>query len=340
MRKGPLEDDLQYIAKYPLQYEQLKETTVLVTGATGLIGASIVRALIAVEGIHIIALVRNIEKANKLYSRHELDNIELIVGDITFPINVNKKVDWIFHCAAVTTSKLMIEKPVETLSTAIEGTKNILELARKNECKSMVYISSTEMYGTFNNSDTEITEDKIGYINPLKVRSNYPESKRLCENMCVAYMREYGVKVKIARLAQTFGAGILPGENRVFAQFAKSVISGRDIVLHTRGLSEGNYCYTRDCVLGLFIILLCGENGEAYNVANQDTYISIKDMALFLKKNFNPHIDVIVEEHPEMGYAPVTKLNLSAEKLMNLGWKPRYDLRQMFEHLIKALKEK
>lgn len=88
MRKGPLEDDLQYIAKYPLQYEQLKETTVLVTGATGLIGASIVRALIAVEGIHIIALVRNIEKANKLYSRHELDNIELIVGDITFPINV------------------------------------------------------------------------------------------------------------------------------------------------------------------------------------------------------------------------------------------------------------
>lgn len=250
MRKGPLEDDLQYIAKYPLQYEQLKETTVLVTGATGLIGASIVRALIAVEGIHIIALVRNIEKANKLYSRHELDNIELIVGDITFPINVNKKVDWIFHCAAVTTSKLMIEKPVETLSTAIEGTKNILELARKNKCKSMVYISSMEMYGTFNNSDTEITEDKIGYINPLKVRSNYPESKRLCENMCVAYMREYGVKVKIARLAQTFGAGILPGENRVFAQFAKSVISGRDIVLHTRGLSEG----TRTFWYVLFIV--------------------------------------------------------------------------------------
>ena len=262
MRKGPLEDDLQYIAKYLLQYEQLKETTVMVTGATGLIGVSVVRALIAVEGIHIIALVRNIEKANKLYSRHELDNIELIVGDITFPINVNKKVDWIFHCAAVTTSKLMIEKPVETLSTAIEGTKNILEFARKNECKSMVYISSMEMYGTFNNSDTEITEDKIGYINPLKVRSNYPESKRLCENMCVAYMKEYGVKVKIARLAQTFGAGILPGENRVFAQFAKSVISGRDIVLHTRGLSEGNYCYTRDCVLGLFKILLCGENWE------------------------------------------------------------------------------
>lgn len=341
MRKGPLEDDLQYIAKYPLQYEQLKETTVLVTGATGLIGASIVRALIAVEGIHIIALVRNIEKANKLYSRHELDNIELIVGDITFPINVNKKVDWIFHCAAVTTSKLMIEKPVETLSTAIEGTKNILELACKNECKSMVYISSMEMYGTFNNSDTEITEDKIGYINPLKVRSNYPESKRLCENMCVAYMREYGVKVKIARLAQTFGAGILPGENRVFAQFAKSVISGRDIVLHTRGLSEGNYCYTRDCVLGLFIILLCGENGEAYNVANPKSHTTISEMAhMVADKISNGKIKVIydIPKDNVFGYAEDTKMKLNSDKLQALGWTPEIGLEDAYKRMIEQMK--
>lgn len=341
MRKGPLEDDLQYIAKYPLQYEQLKETTVLVTGATGLIGASIVRALIAVEGIHIIALVRNIEKANKLYSRHELDNIELIVGDITFPINVNKKVDWIFHCAAVTTSKLMIEKPVETLSTAIEGTKNILELACKNECKSMVYISSMEMYGTFNNSDTEITEDKIGYINPLKVRSNYPESKRLCENMCVAYMREYGVKVKIARLAQTFGAGILPGENRVFAQFAKSVISGRDIVLHTRGLSEGNYCYTRDCVLGLFIILLYGENGEPYNVANPKSHTTIAEMAhMVADKISNGKIKVIydIPKDNVFGYAEDTKMKLNSDKLQALGWTPEIGLEDAYKRMIEQMK--
>ena len=341
MRKGPLEDDLQYIAKYLLQYEQLKETTVMVTGATGLIGVSVVRALIAVEGIHIIALVRNIEKANKLYSRHELDNIELIVGDITFPINVNKKVDWIFHCAAVTTSKLMIEKPVETLSTAIEGTKNILEFARKNECKSMVYISSMEMYGTFNNSDTEITEDKIGYINPLKVRSNYPESKRLCENMCVAYMKEYGVKVKIARLAQTFGAGILPGENRVFAQFAKSVISGRDIVLHTRGLSEGNYCYTRDCVLGLFTILLCGENGEAYNVANPKSHTTSAEMAhMVADKISNGKIKVIydIPKDNVFGYAEDTKMKLNSDKLQALGWTPEIGLEDAYKRMIEQMK--
>lgn len=273
--------------------------------------------------------------------RHELDNIELIVGDITFPININKKVDWIFHCAAVTTSKLMIEKPVETLSTAIEGTKNILELACKNECKSMVYISSMEMYGTFNNSDTEITEDKIGYINPLKVRSNYPESKRLCENMCVAYMREYGVKVKIARLAQTFGAGILPGENRVFAQFAKSVISGRDIVLHTRGLSEGNYCYTRDCVLGLFIILLYGENGEAYNVANPKSHTTIAEMAhMVADKISNGKIKVIydIPKDNVFGYAEDTKMKLNSDKLQALGWTPEIGLEDAYKRMIEQMK--
>lgn len=340
MGKGPLEDDLQYIAKYPLQYERLKKTTVMVTGATGLIGISIVRALIAIGDIQVVALVRNIEKANKLYNKYERDNIEFIVGDIMHSINVNRKIDWIFHCAAVTTSKLMIEKPVETLFTAIEGTKNILELARKNECKSMVYISSMEMYGTFNNSDIDITEDKIGYIDPLKVRSNYPESKRLCENMCVAYMKEYGVKVKIARLAQTFGAGILPGENRVFAQFAKSVIAGKDIVLHTKGLSEGNYCYTRDCVLGLFIILFCGKNGEAYNVVNPKSHTTIAEMAqLVVDRIANGKIKVVydIPKDNVFGYAEDTKMRLNSDKLQALGWIPEIGLEDAYKRMIEQM---
>lgn len=99
-----------------------------------------------------------------------------------------------------------------------------------------------EVYGSFTEANHNVTETELGYINPLAVRSNYPESKRLCENMCVAYYPEYKVPVKIACLLQTFGAGILSGENRVFAQFAKNAIEGKDIVLHTKGLSEGNYC--------------------------------------------------------------------------------------------------
>ena len=206
-----LEEDLKYIANYSLPYEEMKETTVLVTGATGLIGVSIVRALVAIGDIKVIAHVRNREKAEEIYGALLQKNVELYVDDITKEINVSEDIDYIFHCASITTSKTMIEKPVETICTSVEGTKNILELAKNKKSKSVIYVSSMEMYGAFNNLNHDVTEKDLGYVDNLKIRSNYPESKRLCENMCIAYMSEYNIPVKIARLAQTFGAGILPG---------------------------------------------------------------------------------------------------------------------------------
>ena len=145
-------------------------------------------------------------------------------------------------------------------------------------------------------------------------------------NMCVAYYSEYGISVKIARLAQTFGAGILPGENRVFAQFARSVINNSDIVLNTKGQSEGNYCYTRDCIIGLFTILLRGKNAEAYNVSNLETYITIAEMVtLMADKIAEGRIKVIFDilEDNSFGYAVDTKMKLNSDKLQELGWKPK-----------------
>ena len=117
------------------------------------------------------------------------------------------------------------------------------------------------------------------------------------------------------------------------------MIAGTDIVMHTKGESAKPYCYTTDCASAILTILLKGANGEAYNVANEDTYISIYDMACFLRDNFNPRINVVIEEHPEMGYAPVTKLHLSAKKLIDLGWKPQVGLREMFNRLINSIKQ-
>lgn len=126
-------------------------------------------------------------------------------------------------------------------------------LARKKHVEAFVYVSSMEVYGVFSNLGRDVTEEDMGFIDPLSVRSNYPESKRLCENMCVAYYQEYAVPVRIARLAQTFGAGILPGENRVFAQFVRSVMNGNDCIAHTgkirrelllyHGCCTGTACY-------------------------------------------------------------------------------------------------
>jgi len=199
-------------------------------------------------------------------------------------------------------------------------------------------LSSLEVYGS-GLPDTKITEDMQGYWDVMSVRSSYPVAKRAVENLCCAYAAEYGVPVKVARLTQTTGAGIAKDDNRVIAQFAKLAAKGEDIVLHTTGESARPYCYTMDCVSALLYILLRGKKGEAYNVANEDTYISARGMAEFLRDNFNPSIDVRIELNDNMGYAPVSRLDLSTEKLRALGWQPRYDMKQLFERLIAYLSE-
>lgn len=333
-----LKDDLKYIKEYDLPYELLIGKTVLVTGATGLIGVSLVRSLLYMGDIKVIAFVRNENKAKSIYEQNS--NLEIVIGDIINPIDIIETVDYIFHCASVTTSKIMVEQPVETLMTSIEGTKHILNLAKEKRCKSVVYVSSMEVYGAFDNLDHEVTEDDLGYIDPLKVRSNYPEAKRLCENMCIAYLQEYGIPVKIARLAQTFGAGILQNENRVFAQFARSVINNENIILHTKGLSEGNYCYTRDCMTGLLTILLKGKDGEAYNVSNPNSHTTIVDMAkMVAHKIAKGNIEVLfdIPETNTFGYAADTKMKLNSNKLQQLGWKPEIGLEEAYKRMIEDM---
>lgn len=262
----------------------------------------------------------------------ECDLVEYLNG-----LTTNDYFQYIIHCASPTAGKFMTEHPVETYELAYDTTRALLKHAQRIDARGMVYVSSLEYYGQ-NFDDAIITEDKQGYVDNTDPRSSYPLGKRAAEYLCAAYAKEFGVKAKVARLTQTFGAGVSANDNRVFAQFARSVIKGEDIVLHTTGESAKPYCYTTDCISAILYILLKGEKGEAYNVANQGTYISIKDMAAFLRENFNPEIDVRFEPHPEMGYAPVTKLHLSSEKLMALGWRPQYDLKEMFYRLIMSIK--
>lgn len=324
-----------------IDFQKLKNCSVLVTGVTGLIGSLTVKALIYANealklNLRIIGIVRNENKIKDIYKGFNLSIVDFVHGDVavlyTTYLNDNVDIDYVIHAASITASKIMISQPVETILTSVEGTNQMLRLATDKKVKSMVFISSMEMYGSFNNSDFLCTEEKIGYIDPLKVRSNYPEAKRMCENLCIAYSNEYGVPVKIARLSQTFGAGILPWENRVFAQFCSSVREKKDIILHTSGLSEGNYCYTSDAIRGILTILLKGKDCEAYNVVNENTHTTILEMAQMICCEIaNKQIDVIVKlTNDNYGYAPETKLKLSGEKLMSLGWLPKWNLKDMY----------
>lgn len=325
-----MEKDIQEIINN-FDMSVFRGKTILVTGATGLIGKLCVKSL--VRCANVVALVRCKEKALNLLG--ESKNLKLLVQDINSPIYYDGKVDYIIHCASTTSSQAFVQKPVETIYTALNGTRNVLEFAKKNKIVSMIYLSSLEVYGVTGKED--VSENDYGYIENLNPRSSYSEGKRMAETMCVSYASEYNVPVKIARLAQTFGKGVSKDDNRVFAQFAKSVINKENIILHTKGETKRNYCYTTDAIRAIFTILTKGENAQAYNVANKNTYISIADMAKMLENDYTKVVYKI--DDVDRGYNPTVKINLKTNKLEALGWDAKVNLEEMFERTIESLKE-
>ncbi len=339
MNKVLQRDINDFAASFALSND-LANASIVVTGATGLIGSSLIYGLIALKkNVKIIAPVRNLDKAKEKFSPDQLKNIQLIVCDLVkFDYDSLGDVDYIVHCAAPTSSKFFVDRPVETFSIIYEGTKVLLDYATRHKVKGFAYLSSLEVYGEIIDDSKVVDEGEQGYLDPLSVRSSYPMAKRAVENFCCLYAAQYGVPVKIVRLTQTTGAGIAMDDNRVIAQFARFAANGQDIVLHTSGESARPYCYTMDCISAILYVLLCGKTGEAYNVANESTYISARGMAEYLQKNFNSSICVKFEINENMGYAPASKLRLSSAKLRSLGWKPRYGLREIFERLIEYLR--
>lgn len=317
--------------------EFLYNSKVLVTGATGLIGQALVKRLLSC-GTYVVAVVRDIAKAEYLFGTPA--GISYIVSDVTALNLEAMDVDYIVHAASNTSSKAFIEDPVGVVITALEGTRRTLEIARLSNVKGYVYLSSMEVYG-MPVTDEKIDEEHSTNLDTMKVRSAYPESKRMCENLCASYCSQFGVHSKVLRLTQTFGPGVNYSDTRVFAEFAKCVIENRDIVLHTKGETKRCYLYTEDAVNAILTVLLKGQDGEAYNAANEKTYCSIYDMACLVADNCaDGKIKVRVEDSgsASLGYAPTLHMNLDTRKLQKLDWKPTVGLYDMYKFMIAEMK--
>lgn len=328
--------DIQSVIKNKQLFTRLDNAVVLVTGATGLIGSMMVKTFYAANemyGLHIrpVGQIRNAVKARSVYGKL-YDNLEFLASP-------DRECDYIVHTVSPTTSKFFIEHPVETIRSSVESTIEVLETARKYSA-SLIYLSSMEQYGVPCEPGQIMTEDKIGLIDHLSVRSSYSESKRLCECLCASYAHEFGIDAKIARLAQTFGAGIALSDNRMPMQFARAVTEGKDIVLHTEGRSISNFVYLTDAITGILTVLEQGIAGQAYNVCNDKESKSVYEIAqLVASEVAGGKISVQVEKKDAMGYAPDVNMYLNSGKLRGLGWTADVGMKNAYERLVEYLIE-
>lgn len=328
--------------------EPFRGKTVVISGATGLIGSLVCKALLLGDerlglGCKILAVIRSRDKAEAILGDFaNLGELQYVIADLALGDSLDiLHVDYVLHAASVTKSKVMVEQPVDVIRTSLNGSRVMLDLTRKNNSR-MVYLSSMEVYGDL--PEVIIAdESKLGWIDLSSPRTSYPESKRMCECLCAAYASQYGTRTCSARLAQTFGAGVLPGEGRAFMQFARAAMSGEDVVLRTRGLSEGNYVNSIDCVSALLTLLAKGKSGQSYNVANEESHGTIREVANLacdILGDGHSKVVIDVDDSNSAGYAPDVHLRLSSEKLRKLGWEPKVSLAESFSQLGAYLRER
>lgn len=333
-----------------IDWDRLKGASFFITGATGLIGTTIVKALAFINkkrnlGLHIKALVRNEDKARaRFFDCQEDGLIEYSVGSVEdFDYgNVEGTVDYIIHGASQTASKEFVQHAVETIDTAVSGTKNMLELARLKNARGFIYLSSMEVYG-YPQKGHKVKETEVGTFSPLNLRNSYPLSKIMCESMCAAYAQEYGIPTRICRLTQTFGPGVSETDNRIFAYFGRCVKNKENIVLKTKGETERCYLYTADAVTAILAILLNGKNGEAYNAGDESTYCSISEMAKSIAEANGIEVDYDIQPVSENGYPETLYMDLDTSKLKELGWKPiggGYTIVEMIRRMIESKEDK
>ena len=335
------EDFTRIVSEY--DFSALKGKSIFITGATGLIGSELLLFLHYLNlnygyKMELYALVRNKEKVMKVFGNElESYSIHFVYGDVLALPQIDARIDYIIHGASITASKQFIERAVETIDIAVNGTLNLLKFAKKKNVASFVYLSSMEAFGVTDGKG-RVREEDLGYIDISNPRSSYMESKRMCENLCVCFAHEYGLNTKSIRLTQTLGAGIDYNDTRVAAYFARSVLEGSDIVLKTEGKTKRPILYSSDAITAILMVLLKGKLGNIYTAANPQTFATIRETAeMVAEKIAEGKIKVDFDIAVPAEYAPNLNLNLNVDKLCSLGWKPTVGLEDAYRRMIAGM---
>ena len=324
-------EDIEYVCDLDLPWDKLQGRSVLLSGATGLVGSFLVDVLLS-KGIDctVYALGRSEQKAKNRFSKWANEKHFIFI-----PYDINKQlirddigtVDYILHMASNTHPMQYSTDPIGTITTNIIGAQNMLEFAIEHHATRFAFTSSNEIYGE-NRGDVELfTEEYCGYINSNTMRAGYPESKRCAEALCQAYKAQKGLDVVIPRLTRSYGPTMLMRDTKAISQFIRKGIEGEDIVLKSAGTQYYSYTYVADAVSGLLYVLLKGENGEAYNIADERSDIMLRNLAAIIAGIAGKKVVFEMPNAVEAaGYSTATKARLDGSKLKKLGWKAKYDI--------------
>ncbi|MCI5903419.1 MAG: NAD-dependent epimerase/dehydratase family protein [Blautia sp.] len=337
-----LEEDARNVVNQDIPWEKLKNKTVMVTGASGMIGSYLVRTLVMLNemkhmNVHVIGVVRNAKKVEKEIA--EASCVEIICHDVTQPMKLEQDVHYIIHAASPASPVIMKDDPVGTVAANTLGAFYTLSLAREKNAEGYMFVSSREIYGQPGPDQEMFTEDTYGFVDPLDPRSCYPEGKKAAETMCASFRAQYGLRAMAARPAHTYGPGMSIYDGRVQADFLKNIIFNENIVMKSEGAAVRTYTYISDVVSGMFHALLKG-NELAYNMADERAKVSIRELAELLIR-ITPErklkLELQIPEGGTKGCAPFTLGILDSSRLRGLGWAPQYTIEEGFRRMIDYL---
>jgi Nucleoside-diphosphate-sugar epimerases len=327
-------NDIERVIKYIPDIEKLKNSRIMIVGASGLIGSSIFDLLYYLNhfcGYHIQVILtgRSFERISNRFGELLLDfPYEFQEFDGLKDLVINIKADYILYCAGNASPDFYVTHPVETMMVNLSGLYTMLNCAKNNGTKRLLYVSSSEVYG-INNTGGYFRENDLGYVDVLNPRACYPSAKRAAETLCTSFYNEYKIDTVIVRPGHIYGPGIIGTDQKASSQFMRKAINHEDIILKSKGEQQRSYCYSLDCASAILTVLLCGKRLNAYNISNKKSIISIYDLA----KEFATvaGVKVIFEDSCELKgkeHNPMSISALNSDKLESLGWKASFDIQE------------
>ena len=339
--------DIDIILNNPIDWERFRGKTVLITGATGRLGMYLVEAINKADidwnlNITILAVARNEKKLAEVFGASlQLPNIYPLVQDIEEPIRWDGDVHYIFHTAGLASPRDFTRWPVNTLWGHVQGTRNVLELAREKKSEKVLYVSTVEIYGEWTKEEG-IREEDMGPIYCDHARACYPEAKRLCETMLASYEAQYQVPYMGVRLCHTFGPGISLEDGRAFSEFICNVIEGKDIILQSEGNAVRTYTYVADAIGAMLLAFTKGKD-HYYNIANLENLISIRELAeLIAGLDVKGKVKVQYAEQngQKLNYLPFKLGIMNVDRITELGWRPQVGLRDAFRYTLESFQQR